>query len=55
MLIGAYVYLDWGFLKILGATFVIAFVHEVDEGGLHWRKALWATIALALMLAAHFL
>lgn len=54
MVIGTYVYLDWGFLKILGATFVMAFAHEVDERGPRWRKALWATIALALMVAVHF-
>jgi len=52
--VGSYFILDWGFLQILGAIFLMSMAFEVDERGPIWRRWLWSFLMASVMLAGHF-
>ncbi|NPA73034.1 MAG: hypothetical protein GXO35_09435 [Gammaproteobacteria bacterium] len=50
----SYIYLDWGFLQILGASFLGMMAYQADQNGPVWRRLVWTLLTLALLVAGHF-
>ena len=52
--VGSYLILDWGFLQIFGAIFVMMMAFEIDERGSTWRRWMWALLSFDVMVLSHF-
>ena len=52
--VGSYFILDWGFLQIFGAIFVMSMAFEIDEKGSTWRRWMWALLSFDVMVLGHF-
>lgn len=53
-MVATYVYLDWGFVQILGVAFVLAMVDTADKRGPVWRRGIWITLVFSLLVLGHF-